>query len=752
MSSRRPDDHRDRETLVGWWDRLPDRRRFLILTLAYGYLALFFAHFLVSLGSAEQHGSAVVLNILTLLLRALQRPLILTVFSIFMLIGYFVFYLLYPERFRKKGKQAQDHTKDPKGDGYEMSPMSTMGSARHATDGEIYAWCNVQPNGTGIVGTILGFEIDKVATSRAKAEGSRRAASLRSVSVDRSRAHHEHLAPYAHIPVNESSVEPLVTLLDRVIAIKGDIKMANKNIFVWGPPGTGKSYSFVKPLLLQAARQAQSFVCSDSKGELYEEFATFFERQGYVVRIFNTKNPSNSDGWDPFYLIDHANKSRMESQCQTLARGILANTGSGKYARQDFWQLGQGALLKTLLTFIAERYDPGSPHRNLQMLSTLLKLDAKGLVARIDQTTPRAKSSLARIVKEGRREQIEGFLQGLSVELDKVLQVEALGMLSHNDIDMAAIGDRKTAIFVVIDDTDETKSVIASMFFNMLTAELAHAADDNHAGGKRLNHETLFILDEFGSYMINDFANIISNFRARAIPIIVIVQNLEQIIERYGESVADTVVSNCDTLIFLGAGNSVPTADYISKRAGESTSVSYSESLRRTVGLTKLPEGSSESFSETKRDLYTRHEILTLNPMKALCFVGKLNVFEVKKYGAADHPDFPKLGPKISMDAYFPAWHESYLKEAEERAIREALMPITIESDKNHAGKRNTQTYGERRFAPDQDFSADEETLDVQDPLQEGKRIVLTQNYAQANPPRTVESGMKKTNLKTKKE
>lgn len=340
----------------------------------------------------------------------------------------------------------------------------------------------------------------------------------------------------------------------------------NNNVMVVGTSGAGKTRSIVTPNLLSANG---SYVVSDPKGNLYKKYKDYLEKKGYVVKLLDFTHPENSSHYNPYNYI------RTEQDIVKIAHMIVYNTGVA--LRGDpFWDQAAQLLVEAIIGLQWEFMPPDD--RNLPTLLGMLDL------CDIKEEDESAKNVLDDMVddieKQGYQDSFGAkhyrrFRQAASKTSKSILITitaklaafdtkELQEMLSSDDLDIASIGKQKTALFVVVSDTDRSMDTLANLFYSQAMNELCLYAD-NECPNNKLPVPVQFILDDFATNcMITDFPKMIASIRSRGISAMLMIQAESQLEQAYGED-GRTIIGNCDTYIYMG-GNDLETADAVARR------------------------------------------------------------------------------------------------------------------------------------------------------------------------------------------
>lgn len=455
-------------------------------------------------------------------------------------------------------------------------------------------------------------------------------------------------------------------ILAEKIAIDMDTKIkGNKNVLVVGNSGSGKSAGFVKP---NVTEDLGSFVFTDPKGELFDYSAKYFESQGYDIKVLNLKNPKNSDGYNPLINV------KTDIDLDIVARTIVLGQTEGSTDDPYFTDNAQ-VLLKALIRFLKETRP--ETEQNLTSCASLVRStnassSSQNMLLNLMQILP--EDHLARkdyesvsLATDKAFSSIASTLQSL---LSKFETPDIAALTSTNTIDFASIGRKKTALYVISSDTNSTFDFLLTIFFSQMLDKLYEEADNN---GGSLNIPVVFFLDEFANIgKIPDFDRKIATSRSRKISFNVILQNLEQLENIYGNSY-ETIVGNCDTHLFLGS-TSAKTLEYFSKALGEKTiKISH-----------KNKDGEEDGGKDQKlgRYLMTPDEIRRLPYDECLIFSSGIKPIKTKKCFFFNHKEL-QVPDKFDADntSYIVdrgPWNTfslgAYQKEAQKRSMSKMIQ------------------------------------------------------------------------------
>ncbi len=444
----------------------------------------------------------------------------------------------------------------------------------------------------------------------------------------------------------------------------------NRHIAVFGASGTMKSRAVIRNALFQALKQNESVVITDPKGELYADTAELYRENGYEVKVFNLVNPDHGDSWN---CMSDLNGDTL--MAQVLTNVIIGNTSAGK--GDHFWDNGEGNLLKALVLYIDQDKIRGAGNKHLPAVYQLLTRNSEHQLTALFDKLPlnhpaRAPYNLFVQASDTVR---SGIILGLGTRL-QVLQNKAVqAITSGSDIDLAAPGKRKCAYYIILSDQDTTMAFLSSLFFSFLFIKLTRYADSRESG--RCDVPVNLILDEFnnvgkigGAEDGSDFARSLSVCRSRDIRVMLAVQSLGQLQNRYPNNLWAEIIGNCDVQLMLGCTDDV-SAKYFSDRSGEmSIEVNTTMTVRKTIAVAQLIPQYRQSDGQGKRKLLTPDEILRLPPEELLCIIRGCNILKLIKLDYTKHPMAERIR-KASVFDYTP--RETQGEQPEEKKTEQPL-------------------------------------------------------------------------------
>ncbi len=424
----------------------------------------------------------------------------------------------------------------------------------------------------------------------------------------------------------------------------------NRHTAIFGASGTMKSRAVIRNALFQSIKRGESVIISDPKSEMYNDTSELFRKNGYEVKVFNLVEPMHSDSWN--CMSDMGKDSLM---AQMLTNIIIGNTSSGK--GDHFWDNGETNLLKALVLYVALDDARTRDQKNLsEVYRLLLDLSESNMFDLFDKlpsdNPAKAPFSLFSQASDTVR---AGIKLGLGTRL-QVLQNKAVTrLISGNDIDLTAPGKRKCAYYIILSDQETSMAFLSSLFFSFLFIKLTRFADGSPGGHCPV--PVNLILDEFnnigrigGAPDGSDFARSLSVIRSRDIRVMLAVQSLGQLQNRYPNNLWAEIVGNCDIQLMLGCTDDV-TANYISGRSGElSIQVASTMTTKQTMAVAQVIPQYRETQGHGKRKLLTPDEVLRLPHNEMLVIIRGQNIIKLNKFDYTRHPMAKELTPVSILD------------------------------------------------------------------------------------------------------
>ena len=440
----------------------------------------------------------------------------------------------------------------------------------------------------------------------------------------------------------------------------------NKNVCVIGGSGSGKTRFLVKPNLLQ---MNASFVCTDPKGTIINEIGMALKNVGkYKIKVLNTVNFAKSMHYNPLAYVEN------EQDILKLVETIIANTGGSGGAdnkAEDFWVKSEKLLYQSYLSLIISKFP-----KEEQNLPTLMDLISYSTVKEDDENFKNPVDYLFEAleqedsnhfaVKQYKAYKLAAGKTAKSILISCATRLAPLNipavreLLSKDELNLTTLGEkgRKTALFVIVPDTDATFNFIVAIMYSQLFNLLCTIADEKYKGS--LPTHVRFMLDEFANIgLIPNFEKLIATIRSRNISATIILQAFSQLKTIYKDS-ADTIIGNCDTSIFLG-GKEKSTVKSLSEELGKETINDYNESKTRSNN-----DSFGQNFSKIGRSLMTQDELLTMERDTCIVQIIGKRPFKDKKYDLTKHPRYKyhSNGEKYWFDI------DKYLKALEQAKIK----------------------------------------------------------------------------------
>lgn len=463
--------------------------------------------------------------------------------------------------------------------------------------------------------------------------------------------------------VNEFFVsEGFINPRDRIIS--NNLRMSmntrhtdrNNNILVIGGSGAGKTFRFVKPIILQ---QGSSFFITDPKGEIFRDTSNFLKMNGYDVKVLNLLNETEmlkSSGYNPFDYIS------SETDVLKLITNLISNTTPANSSSSDpFWEKAEAMLLQALFFYVwiegvpigidklkmtdqngnptneddVERIlmaidDKNIPKvKNVRAVMTLLrfaefKTDPRGIkkdstldkiMSHLEAKNPLHKAVINyNKVMRGAADTVRSIIISANSRLAPVESEALLKLFDEDEINIESMGVKKTVVYCIIPDNDKTYNFVVGLLYTQAFQKLYYEADFVHGG--RLPVHVTFLLDEFANVALpDDFLSLLSTMRSREISSIIIIQDISQIKKMYKDGEHESLEANCDTWVYLG-GNGPSTQKELSELMGKHT---YD---KKTNGTTFGKQGSSsENEDVIGRELMFPSELRRMDGKKCVVFI-----------------------------------------------------------------------------------------------------------------------------------
>ena len=418
------------------------------------------------------------------------------------------------------------------------------------------------------------------------------------------------------------------------IGLDGRKHRRNLNVLVCGGSGSGKTRFYAKPNIMQANT---SFIVLDPKGELLRDTGYLLEQNGYEIKVLDLINMDKSDCYNPFvYIYD-------DNDIQRLVTNLFKNTTpKGSQAQDPFWDQTASMLLKALISFLHYEAPPEE-----QNFSTVLDMIRQGDVSEEDEDLVSPLDMLFNALEKkdpnhialkyyrsyhkGAGKTLKSIQISLLARLEK-FDLNSLSSITQTDeMDLNSIGEKKTAVFAVIPESDSSFNFIVGMLYTQLFQQLYYQADFVHGG--RLPVHVHFVMDEFANVALpDDFDKLLATMRSREISVSIIIQNMAQLKALF-EKQWESIVGNCDEFLYLG-GNEQSTHEYISKMLGKETIDT------NTFGKSTGRNGNySTNYQISGRELLTPDEVRMMDNQYALLFIRGERPVQDFKYDILKHPN-----------------------------------------------------------------------------------------------------------------
>ena len=456
----------------------------------------------------------------------------------------------------------------------------------------------------------------------------------------------EDIAPYVD-PKFENNV--ILTQTERLMMSNRpkDPKTArNKNVLVVGGSGSGKTRFFIKPNLMQLH---SSYVVTDPKGSIAVECGKLMLRNGYKVKIFNSINFKKSHHYNPFAYI-HSEKDILK-----LVTTLIANTkGDGK-SGDDFWQKAETLLYTALIGYI--HYEAPEEEQNFATLIEFINaMEVREDDETFENNVDLAFKELASrepnhfAVRQYKKYKLAAGKTAKSINISCGARLapfdiqELREITMYDELELDTLGDRKTALFLIMSDTDSTFNFLISMIYSQLFNLLCEKADDVYGG--RLPVHVRCLIDECANIgQIPNLEKLMATIRSREISACLVLQAQSQLKALYKDN-ADTIIGNCDSSIFLG-GKEPGTLKELNQALGKETIDTFNtgESRGREVSH-------SLNYQKLGKDLATIDELAVLDGGKCILQLRGVRPFLSDKYDITRHPNYKYLSDSNPRNAF----------------------------------------------------------------------------------------------------
>ena len=421
----------------------------------------------------------------------------------------------------------------------------------------------------------------------------------------------------------------------------------NKNVLVIGGSGSGKTRFFVKPNLMQ---MTTSYCVTDPKGTILVECGKMLQKGGYKIRSLNTINFKKSMHYNPFAYI------RSEKDILKLVNVIIANTkGDGEKSGEDFWVKAERLLYCALIGYIY--YEAPEEEKNFITLLDLINAseareDDENYKSPVDMLFDRLAErepehfAVKQYVKfkQAAGKTLKSILISCGARLAPFDIKELRDLMEYDELELDTLGDEKTALFVIISDTDDTFNFVVAIMYFQLFNLLCDKADNEYGG--RLPVHVRCLLDEFSNIgQIPKFEKLISTIRSREISACIILQAQSQLKAIYKDN-ADTIIGNCDTTLFLG-GKEKSTLKELSETLGKETIDMYNTSETRSN-----QNSYGTNYQKLGKELMSQDELSVMDGGKCILQLRGVRPFLSDKYDITKHPRYKMLSDYDKRNAF----------------------------------------------------------------------------------------------------
>ena len=448
----------------------------------------------------------------------------------------------------------------------------------------------------------------------------------------------------------------------------------NKNILVVGGSGSGKTRFFLKPNLMQ---MHSSYVVTDPKGTVLVECGKMLEKNGYDIKVLNTINFKKSMHYNPFAYL------RSEKDILKLVQTIMANTkGEGEKTTEDFWCKAERLYYTALIGYLY--YEAPEEEQNFESLLAFIDASEvreedenfKNAVDYIFDALEKEKPNHF-AVKQYRKYKLAAGKTAKSILIScgarlAPFDIEELkNLMEYDEMGLDTIGDKKTALFIIISDTDDTFNFVVAMMYTQLFNLLCDKADDVYGG--RLPVHVRCLLDEFSNIgQIPKFEKLIATIRSREISASIILQAKSQLKAIYKDN-ADTISGNCDSELFLG-GKEGTTIKELSENLGKETidlyNTSETRSNQKSFGL---------NYQKTGKELMSRDELKVMDGGKCILEIRGARPFYSDKFDITKHKNYKLLSDYNKKNTFDI---EKYLKRRDKVNLKEEMRVKVVEVDR----------------------------------------------------------------------
>lgn len=447
----------------------------------------------------------------------------------------------------------------------------------------------------------------------------------------------------------------------------------NKNVLVVGGSGSGKTRFFLKPNLMQ---MHSSYVVTDPKGTVLIECGRMLEKHGYEIKVLNTINFKKSMHYNPFAYL------RSEKDILKLVQTIMANTkGEGEKSTEDFWCKAERLYYTALIGYLY--YEAPEEEQNFESLLAFIDASEvreedenfKNAVDYIFDALEKEKPNHF-AVKQYRKYKLAAGKTAKSILIScgarlAAFDIEELrNLMEYDEMGLDTIGDKKTALFIIISDTDDTFNFVVAMMYTQLFNLLCDKADDEYGG--RLPVHVRCLLDEFSNIgQIPKFEKLIATIRSREISASIILQAKSQLKAIYKDH-ADTILGNCDSELFLG-GKEGTTIKELSENLGKETIDLYNTSETRSN-----QKSFGFNYQKLGKELMSKDELKVMDGGKCILEIRGARPFYSDKFDITKHKNYKQLSDYNKKNAFDI---EKYLKRKDKVNLKENMKITMVDMD-----------------------------------------------------------------------
>ena len=540
-------------------------------------------------------------------------------------------------------------------------------------------------------------------------------------------------------PISEKPKSPFET--DNNILLTQEVRMSlntrqhreNLNVLVIGGSGSGKSRFYVKPNIMQLNT---SYVVTDPKGELLRSCGRLLKKAGYEIRVFNLIDMSHSNNYNPFNYIYDKDGNINKTYVMKMVNCLMKNTKQeGASGGDQFWDDSTKALTLAIAFYLLEKKTDENGNSLDRNFSTVMKMMR---LAEISEQDENHRSPLDEMMDELRGENPHSMAVSFYADFKKApaetaksilisaavrfaaFNLPEVADLTHTDnIHLDTLGDRKTALFIIIPSSDATFNFLAAMMYTQLFDTLYDTANFKYGG--RLPVHVRCLLDEFANVgTIPDFDKLLATMRSMEISANIIIQNLAQLKKMYDKS-WEILTGNCDSLLFLG-GQEASTLEAISKSLGKETIDVVSQNRTRSH---KSPS-TSENNSILGRELMTTDELKVMKPNECVLIVRALYPFFCHKFDIEKHQNYKYLEDSNKNYAYLiddlhtekaPDMTEIYSETVETKPVvqpaddEKDISDIDVPDEAAALKQHEEQTAGEEMFNENEELDFSDEPV-----------------------------------------